>query len=212
MKNGIIIEDNLLAQQWLTGALKTSFTDIAVTVVADYQAAIDYLQSPHSQNIALIDIDLPDGCGIDLIPIIKHSNPDCLCVIATIFDDDKSLFRAMSIGADGYILKDQSQIKIAGILKRIEDGYPPLSPSIARRLLGSFRAPVAERKTELTPREQDVLALIAKGYTLADTAKYLRISYHTACGYSKEIYNKLNINSRAEATIEAIKKGLISPN
>jgi DNA-binding NarL/FixJ family response regulator len=133
-------------------------------------------------------------------------------VVATVFDDDAHLFPALRAGAQGYVLKDQSREQLADMLRGIVAGQPPLSPSIARRLLRQFRtvADVAAAPAEsLTAREREVLGLIGKGLTVPATAQALGISRHTCVGYVKEIYRKLEVGSRAEATLAASRLGLV---
>ena len=136
-----------------------------------------------------------------------------MSIVTSVFDDDTHLFAALGAGASGYLLKDQSREELTAMLQRIADGQPPLSPAIARRLLGFFgpREAVTQDDTHLTGRERDVLALIAKGYTTAKVAELLDITRNTASGYVKVIYRKLNISSRAEAALEASRRGIVSP-
>ncbi len=130
---------------------------------------------------------------------------------------------ALESGASGYLLKDQSRDELTDMLKRIVEGQPLLSPAIARRLLGFFGPrqnntpapdPAVDAKAleivYLTAREQDVLGLIAKGYTTPKVGELLNISKNTAAGYVKSIYAKLNISSRAEAAMEASRRGIVS--
>jgi DNA-binding NarL/FixJ family response regulator len=88
-------------------------------------------------------------------------------------------------------------------------GQPPLSPAIARKLLNHFHAPQTSPQDALTEREKEVLSIIAKGMTMAETAKILGLTRHTIAGYVKDIYRKLNISSRAEAALSAQRMGLI---
>lgn len=214
LSTGLVIEDHPLSQQWLSQGLTAAFPEIEIALAEDCESALAHLESHGAPEIALIDLNLPDGNGRDLIQVIKSKRPldkkQSLCVVATIFDDDQNLFESMAVGADGYILKDQAEVSIAESLKQIHLGYPPMSPSISRRLLGRFRRTEhTESLPNLTPREEDVLACIAKGYSMREAADMLGISYHTVCGYAKDIYKKLNINSRAEATLEAVKHGIV---
>lgn len=160
-------------------------------------------------DLVLLDIGLPDGSGLDLIPVILNHNTDCLIVISTLFDDDAHVFRALRLGAKGYILKDESQSEMKQLLMNIELGHLPVSPGVANKLLNFF-APKPQLK-KLTPRETEVLISIAKGFNVPQTSEILTISTHTCYGYIKSIYQKLEINSRAEAALEATKMGLVEP-
>ena len=136
--------------------------------------------------------------------------------MTSVFDDDKYIFSALRAGASGYLLKDQKKADLVKMLKGIVDGGPPLSPAVARHVLGYF-APSVNNKVvanntdaTLIARESEVLALIAKGYTSTSVADLLSISPNMVSGYIKTIYRKLNISSRVEATMEAARRGIIS--
>ena len=132
-------------------------------------------------------------------------------MVATVFDDDAHLFPALRAGATGYVLKDQPAETLAAMLTGIVSGQPPLSPSIARRLLQHFQPAPATPASQLTPRETEVLRLIAKGLTIAEVGELLGISRHTAADYVKEVYRKLSVGNRAEAALEATRLGLLEP-
>jgi len=208
-QTALIVEDVREAQQWLLRALSSSFPAIAVRTADTLHQARALLGSQPAPQLALIDLGLPDGSGIDLIAEIKREAPATICVVVSIFDDDQHLFPALRAGAQGYLLKDQPQKQIVELLQGITQGRPPLSPAIARKLLTFFHAAPPELPEALTRRETEVLSLIAKGITQAEAARMLGISTHTVCGHVKEIYRKLNVSSRAEAALTAQKLGLV---
>jgi DNA-binding NarL/FixJ family response regulator len=208
---GLIVEDLPDARDWLIAAMGEAFPGIEIDTAASLADARSHLSSRLPQ-VALIDIGLPDGSGIDLIDELNRQHPDVLSVVTSVFDDDTHLFAALGAGASGYLLKDQSREDLTGMLQRIAEGQPPLSPAIARRLLGFFGPREDRDATRLTARERDVLGLIAKGYTTAKVADFLNITRNTASGYVKQIYSKLNISSRAEAALEASRRGIVSPD
>lgn len=192
----------------LTLAVRASFPTIAVASAYSLHEARKCLKSAAPQ-LAIIDLGLPDGSGIDLITELNHRDPTILCIVATIYSDDEHLLPALRAGAQGYLLKEQPWQQLATLLSGIVEGRPPLSPAIARKLLGYFRPLPPSAGEALTQRESEVLALIAKGVTQAEAAKMLGISTHTVCGYVKELYRKLNVSSRAEAALTAQKMGLV---
>jgi DNA-binding NarL/FixJ family response regulator len=158
---------------------------------------------------------LPDGRGVDVVARLRDMQPESQSVVVTIHDDDEHLFPALQAGAYGYILKEQPRELIAEQLHRISQGEPPLSPSIARRVIAHFTAAsqALSRKpvvplVQLTDRETDVLLRVGKGYTLPEIATQLGLSRHTIADYVKQIYRKLNVSSRAEAALEAQRMGL----
>lgn len=213
----LLVEDLADTRRWLRAALAAAFPGIVVSEAATLAEGL--LAATPAPDLALVDLGLPDGSGVQLIEALLRRVPACVCVVVTVFDDDGHLFPALRAGAQGYLLKDQPPLQLAETLRGIVAGQPPLSPSIARRLLGHFRAlpaagpalAVPEGGEALTARETDVLRLVAKGYTLPQTADALSLSRHTVSGYLKDVYRKLAVSSRAEATIEAARRGLIAP-
>lgn len=205
----LVVDDLESSRQWLEAALRRAFPGIAVTCVgslAEAQAALSV-----APPLALIDLGLPDGSGVTLIQRLLALDPTCVCVVATVFDDDAHLFPALAAGAQGYVLKDQSPEMLAAMLQGIAAGQPPLSPSIARRLLRHFQPLPAQPEPALTARESEVLRLIAKGLSVGEAAQALGLSRHTVTGYLKDIYRKLSVSTRAEATLEAMRRGLVAP-
>ena len=210
MKSVWVLEDLHESHAWLGKALEAVFPGIEVQRffrLADALAAANTLAPP---DLALVDLSLPDGSGIALIKLLNDKAPQTVCVVASIYDDDLHLMPALRAGAQGFLLKDQSWEQIAELLRGIAQGRPPLSPAIARRLLAHFRPQMQSFMTEpLTQRETEVLSIIAKGMTLSEAARLLGISSHTVSGYTKEIYRKLNVLSRAEAALTARNIGLV---
>lgn len=213
MKLGFLLEDHAGAQDWLKGVLADVFPGISVTVSGRLTEAREklshMLQADFSPDIALIDLSLPDGSGIDFIRDLREQAPECLCIVVTIHDDDRHVFPALRAGARGYLLKQQPQAELARRLSGLIEDEPPLSPSVARRVLATFSPPGTSSRPNLTPREQEVLELISKGFTLAQVGDALGITRHTTAGYVKSVYRKLEVSSRAEATREAMRMGII---
>lgn len=209
MKTGFILEDLPESQTWLTQVLVESFPGIAVTCALTLREARQALAQMPAPDIALVDLGLPDGSGVELIGEIQRRSPATLCVVASIYDDDSHLFPALRAGARGYLLKDQPRDTLVRALVGIVTGQPPLSPAIARKLLTHFHAPLEDQGEPLTAREKEVLTIIAKGLTMNEVANVLGLSRNTVASYVKEIYRKLNVSSRAEAALTARHMGLV---
>ncbi|OYY75145.1 MAG: DNA-binding response regulator [Gammaproteobacteria bacterium 28-57-27] len=211
MKSGLILEDLPESRHWLAQALVESFPGIDVTSsVGTVFEARQLIKTGLRPDIALIDLGLPDGSGIEIIEALGQHSPTTLCIVASIFDDDKHVFPALRAGARGYLLKDQPIGVIVRALNGIAAGDPPISPAIARRMLNFFHPPIPEEAPPLlTERETEVLQLISKGLTQAESGRILGISQHTVSGYVKDIYRKLNVTSRAEAALRARDMGLV---
>lgn len=213
MQQALLVEDQHDSRIWLRGVLDLAYPDIQVSEAGSLKQAREELNRIEPE-IALVDLGLPDGSGAELIAEVVERVPSCLCIVTTIYADDAHLFPALHAGARGYLLKEQTQRQLVRLLHRIADGEPPLSPAIAQRLLQLF-SPVtvadAREQDDLTPREREVLVLIAKGYKLASVAEALELSHYTVEGYVKDIYRKLRVSSRAEAALEAARRGLVQP-
>ena len=211
MRNILLLEDDASTRQWLSELLHEVFTDIAILEARTIGQALALL-GEHDFSLAIIDIYLPDGQSFPFIATAKKRSKSIFCVVVTAFDDDADIFTALKAGADGYLLKSQDRRMLIASLQEIMNGAPPLSPSIARRIMAHFRAAspqAAAQEFELTPREQEVLTLIAKGMTRAEVAALLAIREGTVAGYIKRLYGKLNVCSRAEAALEAKRLGLV---
>lgn len=217
----LLVDDHLEARRWMKEAIHGAFAGVEVLEGDCLEEGRLLLNE--NIDLALLDIGLPDGSGIDLVaPLVLRS---CDVVMATVLDDDDHLFNALQQGATGYILKEEPQSELIEMLTGIVEGRPPLSPNIARRILRYFSeqnqsgaapdttTPTVEfvKQDPLTTRERDVLTLLAKGYTVKDVAGLLDIGVYTAAGYAKSVYRKLNVSSRAEATLEATRRGYVSP-
>lgn len=219
MKTALIVEDLPDIRQWLTQVALGAFAELQVVSVARRDEALLRVQN-QAFDLALVDLGLPDGNGVDVVAALHQMQPKAVAVVVTIFDDDEHLFPALQAGAFGYLLKEQPQDLLVSQLLRITQGEPPLSPSIARRVLGYFGEASqrrmqlmrqVENEVALTDRETEVLQRVAKGYTLPEIAVQFGLSKHTVADYIKQVYRKLDVSSRAEATLEAARRGLVRP-
>jgi DNA-binding NarL/FixJ family response regulator len=214
MKTVLLLEDLPEIRAWLRKLVLQVFPGSTISESARVQDAMA-LVAAVKFDLALVDLGLPDGSGVDVVTRLRDLQPDAQSVVVTIHDDDEHLFPALQAGAFGYILKEQARELITEQLQRISQGEPPLSPSIARRVMAYFSAknrPQAQNNllptVNLTDRESEVLLRVAKGYTLPEIGVQLGLSRHTIADYVKQIYRKLNVSSRAEAALEAQRLGL----
>ena len=207
----LIVEDLDEPRQWLAEILPQVLPSVRrVDTAATLAEARDCMNSC-DYGLALVDWSLPDGNSENLIRELVAARAGALVIVATIHDDDAHVFPALRAGASGYILKSQPRQVVAEQLRRINSGELALSPSIALRVLKHFRTGVPEPAGKtLTDREIEVLRLIAKGYKVSEAGQLLGISSHTVTTYIRDIYRKLGISSRAEATLEAARRGLVS--
>jgi DNA-binding NarL/FixJ family response regulator len=195
-------------RRWLVGTIRDAFGAQA-HAMATCGEARTWLRNRAvgTPLLALIDIGLPDGSGVDLIEAMVNEDPAVVAIVTTIYEDDANLMNAFSAGAQGYLLKDQDEKAFVRRLSMIEHGDVPISPVIARRLLHRFRND-GPADTPLSPREMEVLRLIGRGLKANEAATVLGISAQTVTTHVKAIYRKLEISSRAEAALEAHRRGL----
>jgi DNA-binding NarL/FixJ family response regulator len=212
----LLLEDLPEIRSWLKALVAQVFPTAEISEAARVHDARALITAQRF-DLALIDLGLPDGSGVDVVEALRSAQPEAQSVVVTIHDDDDHLFPALQAGAFGYILKEQPRELIAEQLQRISQGEPPLSPSIARRVIQYFAAQAKNAFSQaanpmpgvsLTERESEVLLRVAKGFTLPEIGVQLGLSRHTIADYVKQIYRKLNVSSRAEAALEAQRLGL----
>lgn len=218
MNNAIVVEDDKPTTRRLCKIVREAFGEIRITEAGTVQEARRALRNFYF-GLALVDINLPDGSGIDLIREIAHIRPETKCIVMTICDDNAHIFDGLKAGADGYLLKEQPNTTLAHKLRGILSGEPPISPGVARRILEHFhvfseraaaRAPdLSNRPVILTNRETDVLKLVATGQSNREIADALAIKPLTVASHVRDIYRKLGISTRAEAALEARDRGLV---
>lgn len=214
MTNILLLEDIPQASAWLQVQVSEVYPDAVFHLATRVREALSIIETVKI-DVALIDLGLPDGSGVDAVAALRDAQPLAQAVVVTIHDDDDHLFPALQAGAFGYLLKDQSATVLVDQFRRMGQGEPPLSPAIARRVMAHFASRTSQRgrtkamgHVALTDRENEVLLRVAKGFTLPEIAVQLELSRHTISDYVKQIYRKLNVSSRAEAALEAQRLGL----
>lgn len=209
----LIVEDLPEIQAWLAGLLERCFPGIRLYRADSLQQARQIIQTQPGFRLALVDLGLPDGSGLALIREMQVVQPTTPVIVTTVHDDDENLFGALAAGARGYLLKEQDEAQLLFSLRQFESGHPPLSPRMARRMLQHFQEQPAlpgntPSATTLSPRETEVLALIGRGLRVSEVSTRLQLADSTVTSYIKNIYVKLNISSRAQAALEAARRGL----
>lgn len=156
-------------------------------------------------DVVIVDLELPGVSGIEFIKQLAPRLLNTAFVVLTIHDDPQKVFAALRAGANGYLLKSSRPADIAAGIRQASEGGAPLSQDIARLLIQSFQEPVKPEKKEipgLTPRESQILELLAKGKVPKEVGYELHISYETVRDYLKSVYQKLHVRSRTEAVIK----------
>ena len=172
-------------------------------------------------DVALMDLEMPNMDGVDAIATGSSFYPTVKFVVLTIFDDEDKIFKAIKAGAFGYLLKDESAENITDMLwQMVENGAGPISPGIAHKILQLVqknqltilqKQPASEAKElfDLTDREKEILQLLVEGLSYKEIGTRLDISSNTAKKHVINIYNKLHVNSRAQALRLDYQKGIL---
>ena len=206
----LLVEDDAPTRERLCDALARS-PDFSISPVGTLAEAMGGLEQ--APDVLLTDMRLPDGHGLTLIREARRRLPKCEIMVISVLGDEDSVLAAIRVGASGYLLKDSFPDDIARAVHDLVAGHSPISASIARYIVRRAQGQGAEsdafRAVQLTPREIDILWGIAKGFRYADIADHLGISRQTVPGHIKNIYRKLEVNTRGEAVFEAIQQGLI---
>jgi len=206
----VMVEDQptILDQQQ---RLLQSFRQIELLGSArDGERALELVQALRP-DVVLLDLGLPDIDGIEVTRRIKASTPEVEILIFTIFDEEDRVLRAVRAGASGYLLKGTPAQRVVDAICEVHDGGSVIQPRLARRLLMHFQNVRGEDAPRLTPRETEILTLIAKGLSNRTAAETLGLSRATVRTHLEHIYAKLDVSNRTEAVTEAIRRGLIDP-
>jgi len=159
-------------------------------------------------DVVLMDINMVGMDGIECVERLKTTMPEIQIVMLTVYEDTDKIFKALSAGASGYLLKRSSPARLLEAIKEVHAGGSPMSSSIARKVVASFRkaTPAVENPIHLSPREQAVLDCLAKGLTYKQIADQLEISIDTIRTYLRRIYEKLHVQSRTEAVAKYLRR------
>ncbi|MCU0786112.1 MAG: response regulator transcription factor [Verrucomicrobia bacterium] len=160
-------------------------------------------------DVVLMDINLPGLNGVECVRQLKAQMPQTQFVMITVYDDPARVFRALSAGATGYLLKETQQEDLIASLRAVHRGGSPMSFDIARQVVRFFQQPVSagplgEMET-LSARELQVLELVGQGYLIKEIGESLQLSQHTVDNYLRRIYEKLHVHSRAQAAAKYAK-------
>lgn len=155
-------------------------------------------------DVVLMDIQLPDGTGIECTAKIKEQMPALQIVVVTVYEDSVRIFQALQAGACGYLLKRADPERIIEAIREAQEGGVPMTPEIARKVIGQFRASAETASTveNLTPRETEVLELVMHGLANKDIADRMGVTVAAVKFHLQHIYEKLHVHSRTEAVLQ----------
>lgn len=167
-------------------------------------------------DLVLMDIAMPECNGLEATRLVKAAFPEARIIIVTVSDDDEDLFEAVKSGAEGYLLKNMSPEDLERTLSAVAAGEPSLPSKLAVRILDEFgrlarEGPVKDPGEGLTPREREVLRLVAAGSTNREIASELFVSENTVNFHVKNIFAKLHLKNRAQAAAFAVRSGIADP-
>jgi NarL family two-component system response regulator LiaR len=207
----LIADDHPLVRK----GLSTLFaTEPGIKLVGEAKDGVEVVAMARSlqPDVILLDLVMPRKSGIEAINEIMGENPDARILILTSFSEDDQVFPAITAGALGYLLKDTTHRELLKAIREVHSGQSSLHPSIARKLVRQISQPPDLPRTAepLTPREVDVLQLVAQGHSNREIADTLTISERTVAAHLRGILGKLHLANRTQAALYALKEGIVS--
>ncbi|HEY1121993.1 MAG TPA: response regulator transcription factor [Haloferula sp.] len=202
-----IVEDNVEIREMLTRTVERAASLNFLQSYSSGEEALEHLPTL-KPDVVIMDIQLPGITGVECTARLKAIEPAIQVLVFTVFGDADLVFQALEAGASGYLLKRTPRKEIVDAVKDVWFGGAPMSGEIARKVVESFRKPVKAKDADLeqlTNREEEVLALLAKGYITKEIADQMNISFDTVRFHLKHIYQKLHVRSRSEALIKYLK-------
>jgi DNA-binding NarL/FixJ family response regulator len=195
-----IVEDDAQTRKILAGWISRSPGFRLAGEWGDAESALPGLDEKRP-NVVLMDINLPGMSGVDAVKKLKSVLPETQFVMLTVYEDSDHIYNALAAGATGYLLKQTPRQELLNALEEVHRGGSPMTSNIARMVVQSFRQHSANSATGegLSPREQEVLDLLARGYLYKEIAERLNISVPTVNTYVRRMYEKLHVRSRAQA-------------
>jgi DNA-binding NarL/FixJ family response regulator len=204
--NVSIVEDSDKFRETLARILNRSE---GFRCISQYPNAEDALKSlPQDKpGVVLMDINLPGMNGVECVRQLKQVMPAVQVMMLTVYEDTENIFNALAAGATGYMLKRTSRDELLEAIREVHRGGSPMTTHIARKVVLSFQraAPAASPTENLSPREQEVLDCLAKGFLYKEIAEKLQISYETVHTYIRRIYEKLQVRTRTEAVAKFLR-------
>ena len=196
-----IVEDDAPAREILANWIRRAEGFRFVSEHGSAEGALETLPA-QKPEVVLMDINLPGMNGIECVRRLKPLLPETQFVMLTVYEDADHIFNALAAGATGYLLKQTPRHELLAALNQVHGGGSPMTSNIARKIVQSFQqkhTPVAADDAELSPREGEVLELLARGYLYKEIADTLHISLPTVNTYIRRIYEKLHVRSRSQA-------------
>ena len=198
-----IVEDNKVIRESLTEFVQADPECRCVCACATAEEALKLIPK-HEPEIVLMDIQLPNMSGIDCIAHMKRLLPSVHIIMVTVYEDTDRIFKALRMGACGYLLKRCTPEEVVAAIREVRQGGAPMSREIARKVIDSFQEPVkvAAEVEDLSPRELEILELLAGGFPNKAIADRLGLTDGTVRWHLRHVYHKLHVRSRTEAALK----------
>jgi DNA-binding NarL/FixJ family response regulator len=206
-----IFEDNTALRESLYNLVDASEGFVCVGAFANCEDVVSKVSSV-KPDVILMDIELPVVSGIDAVRMIKEKFPEIKILMETIFEEDDKIFQSICNGAEGYILKSTPPEEILEAIKEIHEGGAPMTPAIALKVMRMFKQNLSANKDDsfnLSTREKEILKCLVEGMSYKLIAANCFISSDTVHGHIKNIYKKLQVHSKSEAVVKAIKGKIV---
>ena len=200
----VIVEDDAGIREMLCRVVRKADGLELIAEFGDGEAAVAGIRKL-KPSVVVMDIQLPGMSGIECTRAVREVSPGTQVLVFTVFGDSEHVFEALKAGASGYLLKRTSREEIVESIEMVKDGGAPMSGAIARLVVESFRSEPANKSKaceNLTPREEEILGLLAKGYLAKEIADQLSISFFTVRFHIRKIYEKLHVRSKTEAILK----------
>jgi len=197
-----IVEDEPAVRSALRQILRTAGD---VRCLAEYSSAEDAIRNwpQPPPRVAILDINLPGMSGVECVRRLVEKSPGTQFVMLTVYDHNDAIFESLAAGAHGYLVKPARAAELLAAVRDVHSGGAPMTSNIARRVVQTFKRPVADAARSgmetLSEREAEVLDLLAQGYLYKEIASRMGVSYHTIHAHVRHIYEKLHVRSRAQA-------------
>lgn len=205
-----VVEDNKVIRESLAEFVQADPEFTCVCVCGTGEEALKVLPR-HAPDIVLMDIQLPKMSGIECAAQLKQSLPAVQIIMVTVYEDTDRIYRALRAGACGYLLKRCTPEELIAAIHEVRDGGAPMSREIARKVISSFQEPLtaAAEVEGLSPREREILELLADGFPNKEIADRVGLTDGTVRWHLRHVYHKLHVRSRTEAALKfrSVKSG-----
>ena len=202
----LVIDDHTLFRRGVVALLSS---DAGLAIVGEAADALEgtRLAAATRPDVVLLDLNMPSLSGLEALPAIKEAAPQAAVVMLTVSEDAEDLMACLQAGASGYLLKNIEADFLRAAIRRIARGESVMSEAMTAKLVREVQRPAEPPKPSLSPREQEILALIAKGASNKEAARELGVAESTIKIHVQHILRKLNLSTRVQAAVYATEQG-----